>query len=60
MAESIFVEIDADQNYVRAIVVTQDILDTGLWGDTDKWVTLAEYEEIQAQKKLEEEEDGDV
>ncbi len=60
MAESIFVELDEDQNLVRSIVVTQEILDSGLWGDTDKWVTLAEYEQIQIQKHLEEEDNGDI
>lgn len=59
MAESIFVELDEDQNYIRAIVVTQDVLDTGLWGDPSNWVTLEQYNEIQIQKKIEDE-DGEL
>lgn len=36
--ESLFAQIDEDGNVLRTIVITQELIDTGKWGDPDTWV----------------------
>lgn len=44
MAENIFAEIK-DGKEIRRIVITQEMIDTGLWGDPTNWVQIQEETE---------------